>query len=74
MVRENEQRAMIGASKDKVEGAFWHIDSRNLFTLGVINKDLPIRNVHIALAVSGNTFSAPLDKGVKCAECAIGTH
>ena len=49
MMREDEKRPAIGASENYVERTFGNIDPGDLLTRPVINEDLPVRDVDVAV-------------------------
>jgi hypothetical protein len=74
MVGQNEQRAAVRRRQNDIDGTFRHIDPADLLAAGVIDEDLSIRNVHIALAIDGHALAAALRKGLQIAERAVGAH
>ena len=74
MVGQYEQRAAAGAAKHDIDGTFRHIDPADLPAGGVIDEDLSIRNIYIAMAIDGHALAAALGKGLQVTERAIGAH
>ena len=71
MMREYEQRATIGTAKDDVKRALGYIDSSNLPARPVIDENLSVGNVYIAIAIDGNAFTAALAEGFKIAQSSV---
>ena len=71
MMREYEQRATIGAAKDDVKWALGYIDSSNLPARRLIDEDLSVGNVYVAIAIDGNAFTAAPAEGFKIAQSSI---
>jgi len=63
MVGEDEQSAPAGTAKHKVDGAFRHVYASYLLTGGVVDENLPIRHVHIAIRINSDTLAARLANG-----------
>jgi hypothetical protein len=72
MVGENEQRATIGAAENDIDRTFGHIDLADLLARRVVDEDLSIGNVHIALAIDGDALTAALRKGLQDRQRAVG--
>ena len=64
MVRKNEQCSAADAPKNDINGTLRHVDPADLPAPTVINEDLAVRNIYVALLVDGDTFTAALGKGM----------
>ena len=62
MVREDEQRATVGAAKNDVEGTFRNIDLSDNFALRAIDEDLSVCHIDVSTAVDGHALAAALSK------------
>ena len=58
---------MACAAKHNVDGTLRHIDLPNLVSRRIIDKDLPIRHVHVVLAVDCHALTAALRKWLQIA-------
>jgi len=68
---ENEKRAMADAPEDYIDRALWHIDSGDLLGRRVVDEDLSVRNIHIAISIDRDTLAAALSKRTQVAERSV---
>ena len=68
MVSQYKQRAAIRPAKDNIDGTFRHINASDLFSRGVVDEDLAVRHVHIAVAIDSDALTAAIGKGTQIAE------
>ncbi len=71
MVGEDEQSEPSGSAKDKIDGAFGHVYASYLLTGRIVDENLSIRNVHIAMGIYGDTLAAAAGEWLEIAERAV---
>ncbi len=60
-----------GAAEHNVDRPLGHVDLRDLLSRRVIDEDLPVGDVDIAVAIDGDALSAALRKGLEISQRAI---
>src|ERR1035438_10201217 len=70
-VRKDEKRAPVGPAKYEIDWPLRDVDFGNLLACWVIDEDLSIRNVDIALSVDRDTLATALHKPLQIPQCPI---
>ena len=73
VVGENEERVMISAAEDDVDRTLRNIDLGDLFARGTVDENLPVGNIHIALAIDRDALTAALREGLEISQRAVGS-
>ena len=71
MVGQNEQSATTGAAENDVDGPLRYVDPADRLAPTVINEDLAVGHINVALLVDGHAFTAALGKRLQIAQRAV---
>ena len=70
-MRQDEERAAIGAAEQQLDRTVGHVDAADGLAGPVVDEDLAIRHVHVAVGVARRAFPAAFREHLEIAERAV---
>ena len=74
VMREDEEGAAIGSAEQDLYRTLGHIYFTNRRAASVIDENLSVRDVDVALDVHGGALAAAIDERIQIAQRAVGLH
>ena len=74
MMSQDEERAVARAAKHNVDRAFRHVDLPYLLPGWVVDKDLAVSNIHVAIFIDGHTLATAIGERFQIGKRSIGRY
>ncbi len=68
---QDEQGFLIRSTEDDIEWAFGYVDDANLLAGGIVDEDLAVGNVDVAMRIDSYVLPAALGEGAEVCEGAV---